>query len=330
MNIAEIENILNNALDGNAFPCYSFAVGDSSGVIYKESGGYRMITPEKLPLTEDTLFDMASLSKLIGTTMAALKLLESGKITLESRVGDYFDNCYGKERITVFELMTHTSGISAHFPLWRRGILPNDAANEILREPLSYATGTNAVYSCMGYILLGKILEAIERKPLDEIVKQLVFEPLNMKNSHYCPSSESICAATERDLETNEIICGFVHDENARFLNGIAGNAGIFCDINDMITFAKMLSNRGKGFIDSEIFESAIKNHTPHFNDHRGLGFQLIGNRYGHNGFTGTSLYVDNSSGIYAILLTNRVHPTRDNHKLFEIRRELNKIIFGE
>lgn len=328
--ISKIENILNNALADNAFPCYSFAIGNKSEVFFSKSDGCRMITPEKKRLTENTLFDMASLSKLIGTTMAALMLSESGKISLESRIGEYLDECHGKENITIFDLMTHTSGIAAHFPLWKRNIAPDKAADEILREPLSYKTGTNAVYSCMGYILLGKVLEITENKPLDKIVKQLVFDPLNMKNSIYCPDSESICAATERDSETNKIICGVVHDENARFLNGIAGNAGVFSDINDMITFAKMLSAHGKGYIDSKIFESAIMNYTPGFNEHRGLGFQIIGNRFGHNGFTGTSLYVDKSSGIYAILLTNRVHPTRDNHKIFEIRRELNKIIFGE
>ncbi len=330
MNGEKLKNLLDRGLDEGAYSCYAAAAGDKNGIFFREFGGARMLVPERREMTENTLFDMASLSKLIGTTMAALKLIEGGRLSLEGRIGDYFENCHGKENITVFELMTHTSGIKAHFPLWLRGITPNEAADEILREPLGYATGSNAVYTCMGYILLAKIIEKIENEPLDKVVKRLVFEPLGMKNSLYCPQNKDICAATERDADTGRIICGDVHDENARFLKGISGNAGVFCDLDDCISFAKMLSLRGEGFLSRELFESAITDHTPSFNEHRGLGFQLVGRRYGHNGFTGTSIYVNRDSGIYAILLTNRVHPTRENYGLFDIRPEFHTEIFGD
>lgn len=330
MDKQKLINLLNGGLKDGAYSCYAAAAGDKSGVFFREFGGARMLFPERKEMTEGTLFDMASLSKLIGTSMAALKLIENGKLSLESRVGEYFESCYGKENITVFNLMTHTSGIKAHFPLWLRGITPNEAANAILREPLGYETGSNAVYTCMGYILLAKIIEKIENEPLDKIVKRLVFEPLGMKNSTYCPQNKSICAATERDAESGEIICGVVHDENARFLNGISGNAGVFCDLDDCIIFAKMLSSHGEGFLDQSLFEKAITDYTPSFDEHRGLGFQHIGRRYGHNGFTGTSIYVNRDSGIYAVLLTNRVHPTRENYGLYDIRPEFHSEIFKD
>lgn len=329
MRVEKITELLKKGINDGAFPCYAAAVGRESEVFYKSIGGFRAVEPERLPMTEDTLFDMASLSKLIGTTMAALKLIEGGRLAFENRICDYFDNCCGKENITIFQLMTHTSGIKAHFPLWLRGIEPKDAADEIIREKSGYEASSDAVYTCMGYILLGKILELIENEPLDRIVDRLVLTPLGMKNSGYCPKNKPF-AATERDAVTCEIICGTVHDENARFLGGVSGNAGIFCDINDCIRFASMLSEKGKGFIDEKLFEYAITDFTPDFSDRRGIGFQLVDDRYGHTGFTGTSIYVDRNSKTYAVLLTNRVHPTRENYKLMPLRREFHGLVFGE
>ena len=329
MNTKRISELLNKGLSDGAYSCFSVAVGRGNEVLYKEFGGCRAIEPIELPMTEDTLFDMASLSKLIGTTMVALKLIEAEKLSFENKLGDFFDNCYGKENITIFDLMTHTSGIKAHFPLWLRGITPESAADEILREKLGYPTSSDVVYTCMGYILLARILEKIEGESLDKLADRLVFSPLGMKNTCYCPKNKP-CAATERDADTGEILCGVVHDENARFLNGISGNAGVFCDLDDCIRFATMVSSKGSGFIDKALFDYVVTDFTPNLSERRGIGFQHIYNRYGHTGFTGTSLYNDKDSDLYAILLTNRVHPTRDNHKLFDIRPEFHKIVFGE
>lgn len=330
MNVKMLTDLLDRGLENGAFPCYAAAVGCGNEIFFRRFGGARALFPNRTEITESTLFDMASLTKLIGTTMAALKLIENGRLSLNNRIGDFFENCCGKESITVFELMTHTSGIKAHFPLWLRGIDPSDALGEILCEPLGYPTGTNAVYSCMGYILLGKILEKIENEPLDKIVSRIVLNPLGMNCSRYNPPSDAICAATERDCDSEKIICGTVHDENARFLKGVAGNAGLFCNLDDCITFAKMLSTHGKGFISKELLDYAVTDHTESFNEHRGLGFQIIGNRYGHNGFTGTSIYINRESSAFAILLTNRVHPTRNNNGLFKIRNEFHSEAFGE
>ncbi len=324
-----INEMLFNGIRDGVFPCFAAAVGEGDKIEYKSFGGDRCIFPEREPLTEGVLFDMASLSKLIGTTMAALRMTVEGKISLESKLEDYFDCCHGKEKITVYQLLTHTSGIKAHFPLYLRGISPDDAVTEILKEELGYPAGSNAVYSCMGFILLGKILEKAENEPLDQIVQRYVFDPLGMKNSVYCPKNR-LCAATERDPDTDKILCGIVHDENARFLGGVSGNAGIFCDLDDCIKFAEMLSLKGQGYLPSELFEYAVSNLTPNFSEGRGLGFQRIGRLYGHTGFTGTSLYIDSESGRYAILLTNRVHPTRNNLKLIPFRREFHKTVFGE
>ena len=341
MSTENLKNILLKGLEQGAYPCCAAAVGRGNEVFFRFSAGHRALFPEELPLTENTLFDMASLTKLMGTTMACLRMLEEGKIALNDKISKYFPQCFGKEDITVFMLMTHTSGISAHMPLYLDKD-SGDAVSAILSKPLAYPTGTKTVYSCMGYILLGKILEKIEGKTLDKIVKERVFVPLGMENSFYNPPADAICAATERDVLTGEMVCGVVHDENARFLNGISGNAGMFCTVNDTVRFAKMLSQRGAGYLDEKTFSLAVTDYTPDFDESRGLGFQLYGGKpfpggskmsigsYGHTGFTGTSLFVDNKTGVYAILLTNRVHPTRENGLLYPIRREFYDTVFSE
>lgn len=321
MNAMELHGFLQSGLRQGVFPCYAAAVGDADSLLLCECGGNRSLFPEKQPVTEDTLFDMASLSKLIGTTCAALRLLEEGRLRLSDTADRFFAECHGKERLTVLQLMTHTSGIKAHFPLWLRGIPTEDAADAILREPFGYEPGTEAVYSCMGYILLGKILETVENEPLDRIVTRLVFAPLGMHDSFYCPPRTRLFASTEGEL------CGTVHDENARFLGGVSGNAGIFCTLSDTVRFAKMLAKSGEGLLLRDTFALALHNYTPGKQENRGLGFQLCSFGYGHTGFTGTSLYVNGDT--FAVLLTNRVHPSRENFALAPFRREFHRRVFG-
>lgn len=333
--------LLRKGVSLGAYPCFAASAGAGEDVAYFEHYGHRSLYPKEKYLTEDTLFDMASLSKLIGTTMACLRMVEEGKINIEDNIGKYIENCYGKDYITIFRLMTHTSGLPAHLPLYKEPD-PTRVTEYILSPDLFYETGSKTVYSCMGYILLGKILESIEKKPLDEIVKEKVFIPLEMNHSFYNPPKGIPCASTEKDIFTGEIINGVVHDENARFLGGVAGNAGTFCTLADATRFARMLSLRGRGYLSASLFEYAVTDHTPSLSESRGLGFQLYtgkpfpaGNKmhygsYGHTGFTGTSLYVDNSTGVYGVLLTNRVHPTRENNMLSIFRRDFYNTLFSE
>lgn len=336
-----ISSLLERGISSGAYPCCAAAAGSGDDVYFYKHLGARALFPVALPVTEDTLFDMASLSKLIGTTMACLRMVEEGKISIEDKISKYLENCFGKDGITVFHLMTHTSGLPAHLPLYRESD-PTRAVEYILKPDFAYPTGSKTVYSCMGYILLGKILENIEGKPLDKIVSEKVFAPLGMKNSFYNPPIGRLCAATEKDIFTGEIINGVVHDENARFLGGVSGNAGIFCTLEDTVVFAQMLSKRGRGYISPSLFEYAVTDHTPILSESRGLGFQLYGGKpfpagskmsigsYGHTGFTGTSIYVDNATGVFGVLLTNRVHPTRENSMLSAFRREFYDTLFTE
>ena len=336
-------DFLNQGLSSGAYPCYAAAVGTDKEVLFRALGGNRAIFPEKLPLTDDTLFDMASMTKIIGTTCAALRLIDRGALSLEDTLDRYFDTCYDKGKTTVRQLMTHTSGLSAHLPLWQTEDSPALAADAILRSSLRAAPDTKVIYSCMGYILLGKLLERLCGESLDAIVRKEVLQPLGMTHSTYCPPADAICAATEKKAGREDYICGYVHDENAHFLGGVSGNAGLFCPLDDVITYAQMLARRANGYLSSELFALAVQEWTPFdAEEARGLGFHLYrdgtypgGSRmskgsYGHTGFTGTTLYVDAESGIYCLLLTNRVHFGRGNNDFFAHRRAFFDMVFDE
>ena len=333
---AMLDAALVRGRETGCFPAAAAAVGIRDTVLARSFTGEAPL-PGDEPVNEHTRFDMASLSKVLGPTMIALKALEAGTLRLEDKVGDFFPDAPADKRdITVFMLMTHTGGFHPSFRLDRMGICPEDVAQAILDYPLTEKPGTRPIYSCMGYILLTKCLERRFGQPLDVLARERVFMPLGMTETGYCPPAAAVCAATEVDPETGRPWIGIVHDENARFQGGVSGNAGVFMPLTDGIRFAKMLANMGDGYLRCETMEKAIHNYTPGQEQHRGLGFHLAGTPdcffssavpdacFGHTGFTGTSLLVEPGTGFWMLLLTNRVYPTRDTSLLFPFRRDLH------
>lgn len=324
----QVHRLIQQGLQDGAYPCAALAVGIGRNIYRKDTYGN---------CTENTLFDMASISKILGPTMIAFRFMEEGLLRLYDTVETFFpDAPEDKKNITILQLMTHTSGIADHFFLSDHTSDPAQAAQVILNHPLAQAPGSDPVYSCMGYILLGKILEQLGGLPLDELAQKYVFDPLGMSHTGYHPSGD--CAPTEADPKNGKLLCGIVHDENARFLRGISANAGVFSDLNDMIRFAQMLSLDGKAadgtqYLSPATLAAALVNRTPNSKgEFRGLGFNLAGSpknflgdlmsprAYGHTGFTGTSIALDPDTGLWMVLLTNRVCPTRNNTKLIRIR----------
>ncbi len=324
-------NLVRRGVEEGAYPAAALAIGIGEKAFVTETFGQ---------CGPDTLFDLASLSKVVSTTMVALRFLEEGILSLEDTLGHFFPQAPEEKRpITVFHLMTHTGGISPFFLLSRCAAHPDEAVEAILRRPLLQGVGQGPIYSCMGYILLGKILEAVGGKPLDVLAREWVFAPLGMDSTGYHPQADT--APTERDPVTGNLLRGVVHDENARFLHGISGNAGVFSHIGDMSRFAKMLSLGGSlpgkpPFLAPATLETARINRTPQGPEHRGLGFQLAGSpkcflgegmgakAFGHTGFTGTSLAVDPETKLWVVLLTNRVCPSRENTALIPLRPQIH------
>ena len=323
-----VDLLLRQGLEQGAYPSAAVAVGIGPQTFLKQTYG---------ACTEHTLFDMASVSKIISPTMVAFRFLEDGILRLYDTVGDFFPEAPDDKRsITIGQLLTHTGGFAAHFLLSDFTSNPEDAVRVILEQPLAQAPGGDPIYSCMGYILLGKILERTGGSTLDKLAQKYVFDPLGMQHTTYRPSGD--VAPTELDPATGRLLQGIVHDENARFLGGIAANSGLFSDLEDMITFTKMLAcggrtGDGSPFLSPAMLHAALTNGTPNSaGEYRGLGFNLAGSpgiflgdlmgkrSFGHTGFTGTSIAVDPDTGLWVVLLTNRVCPTRNNRQLVRMR----------
>lgn len=348
----DVFDMIKEGVDKRFYPSAVFAVGDKDGILRKEAYGYPRwfsddapcfdVTPKDLPqnakeCTINTMYDMASCSKVLGTTMLGLKAIENGEMTLMDTVGRFFpDAPDDKKNIDILDLMTHRSGYAPWFDLSALGYEPCDAVKALLSVPLQYKMGTEVKYSCMGYILFGKILEEIYGAPLDVAAEKYVFSPLGMKNTMYTPLKRGYTgdiAPTEYDEKTKKYKCGIVHDENACFLEGVSGNAGVFSTIDDIAKLCTSLVNYD--FLTKRTMDKVWHNYTEKVpGEDRGLGFELNGHRFssagdlfsyesiGHTGFTGTFLFIDKETSFFTILLTNRVHFTRANNLMLRHRRK--------
>ncbi|MBQ4338194.1 MAG: beta-lactamase family protein [Clostridia bacterium] len=339
---------------GSAFPCAAVAIGVGHTVFVRSFFGQRQIKPYTHSITEGTLFDLASLSKLVATTMVALKFIENGKLSLNDNIGSFIDNPGNYGDCKTLHLLTHTSGMPAGLPLFREASGNEAALRSILNSEKRFEPGKEVCYSCMGYIVLQHVLEKVGGQSLDRLADEYVFTPLGMSSACYNPAAmrnsteKTPFAATELYSHNGEWATGHVHDENAYFLGGVSGNAGVFATLDDMIAFAGMCSEKGiakdgKRFLSKEIFDLALHNYTPRFSESRGLGFQLKGGQespmgkqmpngsYGHTGFTGTSFYTDCETGLWGVLLTNAVHYGRDNRSgYFAVRKSFYDMIVTE
>ncbi|MDF2881643.1 MAG: Beta-lactamase [Clostridiaceae bacterium] len=335
-------SLVNDAVKKNYFPGAQAAVGQKKGILKMESFGTRCIYPEKLPMDNDTLFDLASLTKVMATNTLFMLFMEKGLISVYDNVNYYLNEFKGnyKDDITIFNLLTHTAGFVPCEPLYKLCKNYEDAIKYICHHDLQYKPGTRCVYSDFSYILLGYIIEKIGGEPLDIMSKKYIFEPLNMQNTTFNPKIQNI-AATEVDAKSGKPYIGICHDENGRFFNGVSGHAGLFSNMSDLCKFSNMLINNGNGFLSNASFLAMTRNHTENLDDDRGYGWCIKGDKnssggdiispdaFGHTGFTGTSMWIDIKNDIYIILLTNRVHPNRNNLNILRFRRLFNNAVLA-
>lgn len=358
-----IDKAVQQAIAEQAFPGAQIAIGDKDGVIYSNFYGNARLFDDDAPcfdvlptsfgtkeaVTENTLYDMASCTKILSTTAVAFRFIDMGKLALYDSISRFVDVPEDKKDIEIRHLLTHTSGIRSHFLLEKEGKSLEDVASTVLSIPLSTPTGTKVEYSCMGYILLGKILEKIGGKPLDVLAEELVFKPLGMYDTCYRPLDKGYTdiATTEYCNSLGKYKKGIVHDENACFLGGVSANAGVFSTAADVARFATMLSNGGKldgkQFISPSLLELARTDLTPTLGEGRGLGFVVKqqgtlsamgdlypGGSFGHNGYTGTSMYIHGKTGLFVVILANRVHFTRESDRIFRFRRCFHNLCTAE
>jgi uncharacterized protein YbbC (DUF1343 family) len=324
-----LDEIVGRSIEERAIPGAVLLVSHNGVVVHRKAYGNRTLVPSPEPMTLDTIFDCASLTKVVATTTAVMMLVEEGKLRLTDRVTKYLpDFASGRSPITIEQLLTHYSGLRPDVdlePVWdgyETGI------RLAYREKPVSIPGSRFIYSDINYILLGEIVRIVSGKPLDEFAMERVFEPLGMVDTRFRPPEELIprIAPTER-LPDGTILRGVVHDPTTRFMGGLAGHAGMFSTADDLSRFAKMMLNGGT--LDGQRILNPlaiVKMTTPQSprgrEARRGFGWDfdspyssvrgdlfLVGS-YGHTGFTGTSIWIDPFTKTYVILLTNRVHPT--------------------
>ena len=301
--------------------------------------------PSPIPAQEDTIFDIASISKIF-TSVAVMKLYEQGRFKLDDPVAKYIPEFAqnGKQSVTIRQLLTHTSGFRSGIPLYQMGNSREERLQIALSYPLDHPPGTTYTYSDLNMIALGVLVERLSGQRLDQFVQKEITEPLHMHDTYYNPPQKlkHRIAATEYQPWTGrQVVWGTVHDENAAALDGVAGHAGVFSTAYDLAVFAHMILMDGKygskRILKKETVRLMENNYNTDFpGDDHGLGWELNQGWYmdaltnpdsmGHTGFTGTSLVVSRGQGTIAILLTNRVHPTRETESINPLRREVARM----
>jgi len=340
--IDDIRQLISNGIKQGIFPGAVVAMSIKDKPLFLEAYGNRMITPKVLPMLEETLFDLASLTKVVATATSVMILKEKGLINLESDISEYLSE-FKRKGISVFHLLTHTSGLPAWRPLYVEVKERSDVVKYLSEINLDYETGRKVVYSCLGYILLGEIIQRITGFGLDKFADKEIFKPLLMLNTFFNPPKDrrEECAATEdsnsfekrmsnyKDHRWRDgVIVGEVHDENANFLGGVAGNAGLFSTATDLYKFARMLINRGENILSPNSVKMLSTIQTVRLNESRGIGWIILsdGTLY-HSGFTGTAIWINLERRMFATLLTNRVHPDATKEGIVDFRQKFYQII---
>ncbi|MBA3707008.1 MAG: serine hydrolase [Bacteroidetes bacterium] len=354
-----VDDLVSKGIINNNYPGAQLLIGDKNNIIYNKSYGNFTYDEFSNPVTDESMFDLASVTKVVATTSAIMKLYQEQKLNLSDKVLYYipeFAN-HDKENITVLNLLLHNSGLIAFVPFYKTYSDKGDVLNAIYNIGLNYPTGTKYLYSDLNAILLGIIVERISGMNLDEYCKQNIFFPLDMKSTTFVPAEnlKNRILPTEYDnYWRNRLLQGEVHDETTAILGGISGNAGLFSNATDLYKFLKMMMNNGEylnpytaGLKNEKIFEQGIvEMFTKRFTDvsyenSRALGWDtkplasstryripcgemISDNCFGHTGFTGTSVWCDRDRNLIIIFLTNRVYPSRENYGIREIRPEIH------
>jgi uncharacterized protein YbbC (DUF1343 family) len=328
---AAVDEIVNQAVETKLIPGAVLLIGHDGGIVYKKAYGHRALIPKPEPMTVDTIFDAASLTKVIATTPSIMKLFEHGKIRINDPVTRYLPEFQGgKSDIEIRDLMTHFSGLRPDLDLKPAWSGYETGIHRALIDKPVRPPGLRFVYSDINFILLGEIVHRLSGQMLSDYARANIFQPIGMQETRFQPPAALIprIAPTEIDPDTGQPLRGVVHDDTSRYMGGVAGHAGMFTTAQDLAKFAQMMLDGGVAN-GTRIFSApTIAKFTSPASPAdqpilRGLGWDIdspyssnrgelfpIGS-YGHTGFTGTSLWIDPASRTYIVILTNVVHPHR-------------------
>jgi len=323
--LGRVDSIIEQAITDANIPGAVLVVGHDGAVVYRKAYGNRALEPKPEAMTLDTVFDLASLTKVIATTTAMMQLVEQGKVRMNDPVAKYLPEFAqnGKEDITVRQLMTHYSGLAPDLDLTTPWEGKNTAYELAFVEPPETTPGSGFVYSDINFITLGALVERVSGETLDEYAPKHIFAPLKMTRTRFVPpaSWRAKIAPTQYD-ENEHMLRGEVHDPTARRMGGVAGHAGLFSTGDDLAKFAQALLDGGGGILSAVTVEKMTSpEQPPQAPVLRGFGWDIdspfSSNRgdllpvgsFGHTGFTGTSVWIDPTTQTYIILLTNAVHP---------------------
>jgi CubicO group peptidase (beta-lactamase class C family) len=293
--------------------------------VYHKAFGQRALEPAPEPMSENTIFDAASLTKVIATTPSIMLLVEGGQVDVEAPVHKYIEEFRrdGKDAITVRHLLTHTSGLRSGLSKKPEG--QQSAIVIACQEKITNAPGTRFIYSDINFILLGEIVQRVSQRPLERFAAEQIFVPLKMKDTRFLPWSADHARIAPTESDGTNWLRGTVHDPTARRMGGVAGHAGVFTTAADLARFARMMLNYGEldgvRLFHPETVAAMTSIQSPAtLEAKRGFGWDIdtgysrrgdvfsVGS-YGHTGFTGTAIWIDPFSKTFWILLTNRVHP---------------------
>lgn len=344
--LERVDRILRAAIADSVTPGAALAIGRHGRLVRLRGYGRQDWDAGSPPVTDSTLYDLASLTKVVGTTTAIMQLVEAGRLELDAPVGRYLPE-WGegwKESVTVRDLLRHRAGLPPFRPFWRE-LTGREAYRRAIGElPPAYPPGEQTVYSDLGFITLGFVAERIAGEPLDVLLQRSLFGPLELRETRFAPpaSIRERIAPTEIDtIFRHAHLRGVVHDENAYALGGVAGHAGLFSSARDLAVFAQRMLDAARGvstphFPAPATVSAFVRRQDPASS--RALGWDTPSERssagrfmtasaFGHTGFTGTSMWVDPELDLFVVLLTNRVNPTRDNRRHIPLRRALHDAV---
>ncbi|HEU4369468.1 MAG TPA: exo-beta-N-acetylmuramidase NamZ domain-containing protein [Methylomirabilota bacterium] len=326
LDFTAVDDVAREAVQSGEIPGVVVLVGRGDDVLFRRAYGWRRLVPDAAPMTVDTIFDIASLTKPLGTTLAMMSLVERGKVRLDAPLGRYLSEFRKPAftQVTIQRLLTHSAGFPAIPP---PGTVTSGAVQTVRalhRLPFDYAPGSGTQYSDVGFILLGEVVRRVSGQPLDRYLDRTVFKPLGLRDTTFNPGRALLGRIAPTEYANGRMLHGEVHDPRARTLGGVAGHAGMFSSAADVARLCRMLV--AGGALDKvQIFKPAtvraMWTRTADGSGSRALGWDVSSvfarsmlpffppESMIHTGFTGTSVMIDPQTGVYLIVLTNRVHP---------------------